>query len=189
MLRKTILSVVILLLVMISNNIDTEWTNKFSLVVRETLDYDLKLNDKRILNAVKVITAFNIVTDTDEYISPIQGTLYKKFNDTKTGIDVLVYEEFVKPIGSGEIINVAKKKDGLQAVVSHGHIKSVYSKMEKSNVKKGEKVSKGHIIGSMGELSKENKYLHFEIWENDLRVDPLTYIKINDKIPLSYQWN
>lgn len=186
-LSKSMWSIMIFFIVMTSNNIDSEWTNKFSLAVRKTLDYDLRLNDKRILKMVKTITAFNIVTDSDEYMSPIQGTLYKKFNDTKTGIDVLVYEEFVKSVGSGEIIRVAEKDDGLEVVISHGNLKSVYGRMKKSNVKKGEKVTKGHIIGSMGEVTKENKYLHFEMWENKSRVDPLTYIKVNDKIPLSYQ--
>ncbi len=184
---QTIWSVIMLLIVILSNNIDSEYTNRFSEVVVKTINYDLKIDDKRIVSLREAITAFNITSEVEEYITPIQGTLYKRFNENKTGIDVLAYEEFVKSIGYGEVLDVSEKESGIEAVILHGELNAVYSNMKKANVKKGEKIVQGHIIGSMGDVSKKKKYFHFELWKDKSRVDPLEYIKINDKIPLSYE--
>lgn len=184
---KIIWSFIILLIVISSKNIDSKYTNEFNKIVIDIVNYDLDLKDKRILNIKKAITSFNITDETMEYKTPIEGTLYKSFGETKTGIDVLVYEEFVRAIGTGEVINTEKKEDGIEIIVSHGDIKAVYSNLEKLNVRKGEKVIKGHILGSMGDISRKNKYFHFEIWKDKKRVDPLKYIKSNDKTPLSYE--
>lgn len=186
-LLKIIGSIIIFLIVITSKNIDSKYTNEFNKIVIEIVNYDLDLKDKRILNIKKAITSFNITDETREYKTPIEGTLYKSFGETKTGIDVLVYEEFVRAIGTGEVINTEKKEDGIEIVISHGEIKAVYSNLEKLNVRKGEKVIKGHILGSMGDISRKNKYFHFEIWKDKKRVDPLKYIKSNDKTPLSYE--
>ena len=187
LLIKVSISIFILLLVAGSNYIDSKITNEFTDIVTKTMNYDLKLNDKRILNLKKAITSFNVIHESQEYTTPIEGTLYKKYSENKTGIDVLVYEEFVKSIGVGEVISVNEKDKGIEIKILHGDIEAVYFNMEKSNVKKGEKVLKGHIIGSMGDVSKKNKYFHFEIWKDKERVDPLEYIKSNDKTPLSYE--
>lgn len=187
LLIKIGVSIFMFLLVAISSYIDSEVTNQFTEVITKTINYDLKLNDKRVLNLKKTITSFNVIPESKEYKTPIEGTFYKRYSESKSGIDILVYEEFVKSIGVGEVISVDEKEKGFDVKVSHGDIEAVYSNIEKSNVKKGERVLKGHIIGSMGDISKKNKYFHFEIWKDNKNVDPLEYIKTNDKTPLSYE--
>lgn len=185
--KKMIWSSIILSIIILSNNIDSFYTNEFIEIVEKTINYNLKLNDKRLIDLKDAITTFNITTESKEYITPIEGTIYKKYSKDHKGIDVLVYEEFVKAINFGEVIRVDEKQDGIEVLISHGEINAVYSNMNKSNVKKGEKIVKGHIVGSMGDISKKDKYFYFEIWKDKLRIDPLEYIKTNNKTPLSYE--
>ena len=185
--KKISISIALLITVILSNNIDSAYTNRFMDIVRQTINYDLKLNDKRLIGLKDAITSFNVTTESKEYITPIEGTLYKKYSEKHQGIDVLVYEEFVKSINTGEVIKVEEKAEGTEVLISHGEITAVYSNMEKSNVVKGEKIVRGHIVGSMGDVSKKNKYFYFEMWKDKSRIDPLEYIKTNDKTPLSYE--
>lgn len=186
-LLKTIWSSVIVLLVFTAKNIENEYTDEFINITKKIVNYDLKLNDKRIINMRKAITSFSIKVSEEEYSTPMQGTIYKKYDESKTGIDIVAYKEFVRSIGSGEVINVEKKNTGIDIFAKHGELEVVYGNMEKVNVKSGEKLLKGHILGSMGDISKKNKYFHFEVWKNGSRVDPLEYIKANNQTPLSYE--
>lgn len=185
-LNKLLLSMAILAIVFIINNINTTYTNKATSTIKTTLNYKVNLNDKRIKDFQKAVTTFNIINITDNYDTPIQGTLHRKHSSNQEGIDIIAYEEFVKSVSSGEVIEVNKKNTGIEVKILHGDIKSVYSRMEKVSVKEGEKVSKGYIIGSMGDISRKNIYLQFEMWKDNKPIDPLEYIKINDKTPLSY---
>lgn len=185
--KKIIWSSIILLVIILSNNIDNFYTNEFIEVVQKTINYNLRLNDKRLIGLRDAIATLNITSDSKEYITPIEGTIYKRYNKDHKGINILVYEEFVKAISSGEVIRVDEKQDGIEVLISHGEINAVYSNMNKSNVKKGERIVKGHIVGSMGDISKRDKYFYFEVWKDKLRIDPLVYIETNNKTPLSYE--
>ena len=64
---------------------------------------------------------------------------------------------------------------------------TLYAHLKKVNVKKGDKVKKGQIIGVMGETGKAyGRHLHFEVRnEKDTRINPTKYIYQN--LPLSYE--
>lgn len=184
---KTIWSIMILIAILIAKNIDAEKADEIIVITNKIVNYDMKLNDERIIRMRKAITAFNISIPTEEYLTPMQGTLYKKFDESKTGVDIVAYNEFVRSIGSGEVISIEEKDNNTDVVVKHDELEVVYGNMEKINVKSGERLIKGHIIGSMGDISKKNKYFHFEIWKDGIRVNPLDYIKANSQTPLSYE--
>lgn len=185
-LLKVIWSVMILATIIVAKAMDTDETNEFISMANKIVNYDLKLNDKRLVKLGKAITSFNISSSTEDYAVPMQGTIHKKFEESKKGIDIVAYKEFVYSIGSGEVIDISEGKNGIDVTATHGELKVVYGNMEKINVKNGEILLKGHILGSMGDISRKNKYFHFEIWKNGIRVDPLDYIKVNSQIPLSY---
>ena len=184
---KLFISILIILLVLLINNINTAYTKKGITIIKKTLNYELDMNDKRIKDIKKAVTALSIKVSDEKYSTPIQGTLYKKYSEDDNGIDIIAYEEFVKSIGNGEVIEVNKKSNGIEIKVLHGDIKAIYSKLEKVNVKKGEKIIKGHILGSMGDVSKKNKQLHFEMWKDNKSLNPLEYLESNNKTPLSYK--
>ena len=186
-LMKIIWSIVFLIAIITAKNIEAEKADDLIVLTNKIVNYDLNLNDKRIINMKRAITSFSIKIPVKEYSIPMQGTLYKKFKASKTGIDIVAYDQSVRSIGNGEVISIDEKDSGTDITVRHGDLEAVYGNMEKINVKNGDKIFKDHILGSMGDISKKNKYFHFEIWKDGARVDPLEYIKANNQTPLSYE--
>lgn len=184
---KMIWSIIILATVLVSKNIDSQASNEFINITKKIINYDLKLNDKRLIDMKSAITSFSISSPIKEYSIPVQGTLYKKYDETKTGIDIVAYKESVKAISDGEVISKEEKNNTTDLLIRHGELEALYGNIEKVNVEIGEKVLKDDILGSMGDISKKNKYFHFEIWKDKSRIDPLEYIKINNRTPISYQ--
>jgi hypothetical protein len=58
--------------------------------------------------------------------------------------------------------------------------------MENVQVKKGQKVKKGDIIGYMGDSGNAyGKHLHFEVWKDNKRINPTFYLT-QDFLSISY---
>lgn len=68
---------------------------------------------------------------------------------------------------------------GIQAVVNHeGGYKSRYAHMSKIFVTPGQAVAKGEVIGMVGTTGRSTgTHLHFEIYVNGTRVNPLLYVR------------
>ncbi len=62
--------------------------------------------------------------------------------------------------------------------INHGHgIKTLYGHMAKDNVKIGQKVQRGDVIGFVGNTGMSTgPHLHYEVFVNGLPVNPLRYI-------------
>lgn len=57
---------------------------------------------------------------------------------------------------------------------------TLYAHLKYVNVKMGENVKKGQIIGYMGDTGNAyGKHLHFEVWKNNKRINPTTYLTKN----------
>lgn len=104
-----------------------------------------------------------------------------------TGIDYTSENTFdVIAILDGTIIDVREDKLlGKIVEIKHntGYI-SIYQSLSETNVKKGDIVSQGQIIGKSGsnELDKDlGNHLHFEIYDNGQAVNPNNYL--NKEIP------
>ena len=76
---------------------------------------------------------------------------------------------------------------GTVVVINHGNnLKTTYGSLQDDvAVKVGDVVSKGEVIGRVGvtenaELNLGN-HLHFEVLENNVKVDPSTYLNIENK--------
>lgn len=62
-------------------------------------------------------------------------------------------------------------------IIYHGNnIRTIYSNLSRLNVRKGQNVSKGEIIGENGD-SIAGELLHFEIWVGNTRLNPIDYLK------------
>lgn len=59
-----------------------------------------------------------------------------------------------------------------------GGYATLYAHLEKVNVKKGEYVTKGEVIGTMGNTGRSfGMHLHFEVRKTEQRIDPTPYLE------------
>ena len=106
-------------------------------------------------------------------------------NDTymqNTGIDYVEKESFeVIAILNGTVTSVKEDETvGKTVEISHDNgLVSIYQSLKEVNVKKGDIVSQGQILGMSGtnELEKDlGNHLHFEIYANGQAVNPENYL-------------
>lgn len=101
----------------------------------------------------------------------------KKFHQ---GIDFTAptgTEIYVTGDGVIEKIESSKRGYGNSIVVNHGFgVKTLYAHMEKFNVKSGQKVKRGEVIGYVGNTGLSTApHLHYEVIRNNERVNPINY--------------
>ena len=67
---------------------------------------------------------------------------------------------------------------GYCVVIQHGPGNQTrYGHMSRLLVSEGQTVSQGQVIGLVGSTGNSTgPHIHFEIWENGVRVDPLQYL-------------
>ncbi len=93
---------------------------------------------------------------------------------------VCVYDGVVESI-------VISKVNGTSVTVNHGNgLRTVYNSIEASdNLSEGMSVSKGDLLGTVSLNNKteylDGAHLHFEVLENDIKVDPNKYLPSDGK--------
>ncbi len=91
---------------------------------------------------------------------------------TPLGTDVYV-------TGNGVVDKVLTSKRGLgnHIIINHGFgITSIYAHLDRFNVREGQKVKRGDIIGFVGSTGMSvAPHLHYEIKVNGVNVDPVNY--------------
>ncbi len=73
-------------------------------------------------------------------------------------------------------------------LVDHGHgYRTLYAHLSKRSVKRGDKVSRGQVIGLLGNTGRSTgPHLHYEVHKNKKTVNPMKYLKAVDVISA---WN
>lgn len=99
-----------------------------------------------------------------------------------SGVDFIYDKTFdVVAVLDGEVTNI-KEDEVLGKIVEISHDNkyvSIYQSLSEINVKKGDIVSQGQMLGKSGknELDKElGNHLHFEMYVGGQTVDPLLYL-------------
>lgn len=99
-----------------------------------------------------------------------------------SGVDFIYDKTFdVVAVLDGEVTNI-KEDEVLGKIVEISHENkyvSIYQSLSEINVKKGDIVSQGQILGKSGknELDKElGNHLHFEMYVGGQTIDPLLYL-------------
>jgi len=61
--------------------------------------------------------------------------------------------------------------------INHGYgYKTLYGHLSKYNVKKGQKVKRGDLIGFVGNTGRsEAPHLHYEVWKDEERINPINF--------------
>ena len=94
----------------------------------------------------------------------------------------------VRTTGDGEVIETQfTGQQGVKVVIDHGHgYKTVYAHLEKFTVKKGQKVTRGETIGTVGNSGMSfAPHLHYEVHKNGKPVNPINYY-FNELSPVAY---
>ncbi|MCD6113508.1 MAG: M23 family metallopeptidase [Bacteroidales bacterium] len=92
--------------------------------------------------------------------------------------------------GDGKVIMAKRTRFGYgnKIVIDHGYgYKTAYAHLDKIKVRKGQKVKRGQVIGTVGTSGlSTGPHLHYEVIKNNKRVNPIYYI-FNDLSPEEYE--
>ncbi len=81
--------------------------------------------------------------------------------------------------GDGEVVKTRKSASGYgnHVVIDHGFgYKTLYAHMQDIEVKKGQKITKGEIIGTVGNTGTSTApHLHYEVIQKGKKVDPIHF--------------
>lgn len=129
------------------------------------------------------------------FITPVSGVVSESFGERinpirKTvefhkGIDIEANKgAAIKAIQAGEVLEAGREPTyGNYIRIGHsGGFSTLYAHCSALNIKKGQKVKQGDIIAKVGDTGLAvGAHLHFEIWKDGKPVDPLLYIKVQEK--------
>ena len=91
--------------------------------------------------------------------------------------------------GDGKVVRVEFKESGYgrNVVIDHGYgFQTLYAHMNKVDVKVGQQVKRGEIIGRVGSTGMSTSpHVHYEVFKNGERVDPAPYCM--DMSPQDYK--
>lgn len=97
------------------------------------------------------------------------------------GVDIGAYWNApITATGPGKVSFAGTKSGYGQLVeVDHGHgFRSRYAHLKRINVKKGDPIAIGDVVGAMGSTGRSTgPHLHYEVWFNDKPYDPVDFLK------------
>lgn len=153
------------------------------------------IDTSRTLNQLKI--AEEVENDRLEYlnppvlsntffINPLKGVISEKFKKSShPGVDIVAKEgSTIFACLGGTIIYAGNTQDdGYMIIISHSNdIQSIYKHNSTLLKKAGDKVEAGDgiaIIGNSGENSS-GPHLHFELWENNIPINPTDYLSFTE---------
>lgn len=153
--------------------------------------YNLAKNKERMLSSIPAILPVDIknLTRISGYFGMRMHPIlkYRRMHD---GID------FTAPTGTkifsagdGVIEKTKKQRTGYgnMIVVNHGFgYKTLYAHLSKIKVKEGEKVSRGTVLGLVGNTGiSTGPHLHFEVQKNGRKINPINFFS-QDLTPEQY---
>lgn len=156
---------------------------------------ELKIYAEKTINSVAEIKKF-LSEQKDIYRStpqgwPVQGEITSKFGvrehpkhgkeDFHTGIDISVSTgSEIRATADGIVVfSGYQGTNGNVIMIKHGYgFTTVYAHNLKNLVTVGQKVKRGEVIALSGSTgSTTGPHLHYEVWQNNKPVNPLTYLK------------
>jgi murein DD-endopeptidase MepM/ murein hydrolase activator NlpD len=194
LLLQTFVTLIIVAMLLLINNVDTAFANNISKSVKEVVSWNISLNTaidtfkniKTIIPNTKKTLGIEEDNSSITFIMPIDGVItspfgervHPVFNTTKmhTGMDIAA--EIGTPIKSstrGTVKEVGEDEyNGKFVRITADKYEMVYAHCFKILVKQGQKVSQGDIIAEVGDTGiVSGPHLHFEVQEAGQSVDPL----------------
>lgn len=165
------------------------------------------LEEKRINEEeIKVVRgALNYVSYDDSFYEkppydiPTKGPMVTEYGAKRpyyhNGIDIAAPQgQPIKSILGGKVLVARQQKytgNGGIVIIDHGRFKSVYLHMSAFDVKEGDTIKRGQLIGKVGNTGRSfGAHLHFGIYPNGISVDPEQWLKpIKKSQKLINRWN
>jgi murein DD-endopeptidase MepM/ murein hydrolase activator NlpD len=92
--------------------------------------------------------------------------------------------------GDGTVLVADRAMSGYgnQIIIDHGFgYKTMYAHLQEFKVRRGERVNRGQVIGTVGNTGKSTSpHLHYEVWKSNKPVNPINYF-FNDITPEQYE--
>ena len=122
------------------------------------------------------------VTASGQFVWPTQGTITQRFSWYHPGLDIA--NRSLPPVvaaDSGRVIYAGWDASGYgyMVLVDHGNgYKTRYAHLSEIMVISGQTIGRGAAVGKVGNTGRSTgPQLHFEIYLNGVRVNPLGYLK------------
>lgn len=149
-------------------------------------------NKKAMLSSIPAIRP--VVKNERNYLSSGFGFRFHPIYKTRklhAGLD------FSAPIGTdivatgdGTVLSVKRSRRGYGKHVKINHdfgYRTLYAHMSKIDVKKGQKVKRGQVIGQVGNSgTSTGPHLHYEVHKNGKKINPIHFF-FNDLTPAQYE--
>ena len=103
---------------------------------------------------------------------------FREVNIVNNGIDISCANgSFAYAVYPGKVVSISKVV-GFEniVIVQHGKFYTVYSKLERVLVSKGEEITEGKEIGLVYLNEQGETVLHFEIWEGREKLNPSSWL-------------
>ncbi|MFZ7119374.1 MAG: peptidoglycan DD-metalloendopeptidase family protein [Eubacteriaceae bacterium] len=202
---KSIISTIIVLVVFLINNLNTNFSQSITNKINEVITYQVQWNElfkSDIVNDFenRIVSLFNgntqVFSDTNvelSFLEPVDGHIVNEFEEkthpvfnTKIeprGIEYSIYEsQSILASCDGVVLNILPSTyQGDRIVIQHeGRYKSVYDGVEESNVTEGQSITEGDKLGNIDANEENPKLFFLEIWNDNIAVDPLTLFSVNN---------
>ncbi|MGE5629552.1 MAG: M23 family metallopeptidase [Caulobacteraceae bacterium] len=207
LLLQSLISIATVAVVLIISSINTGITNTISDSIKSTINWNVNIskaldtfsNFRSIIPETKknlgVSEALPEETNAEAaFIMPIEGEVTSEFGERvhpvfktvkmHTGIDIDgAIGTPIKSSTPGKVKQVGEDAiNGKYIRIENGIYEVVYAHCYKVNVKEGQSVKQGDIIGEVGDTGlASGPHLHFEIHENGGAVNPLEKL---ESVPL-----
>ncbi|MEP6343381.1 MAG: M23 family metallopeptidase [Maricaulaceae bacterium] len=143
-----------------------------------------RVNESETLNAALNAMPMGMPIDDEHYKTSPYGMRPDPFTKRPTfhaGLDYASFKgaKIVSPAAG--TITMAGRNGGLGRMVEvdHGHgFKTRYGHLNTLNVKRGQRVTKGQLLGGMGSTGRSTStHLHYQVYFQGRTVDPAPFIK------------
>lgn len=188
---------------------DLEGYNNSSIVIETTKKLD-NLKKKIVVQSKSYDELYDLAKRKEEMLKSIPAIMpisNKDLTRTASGFGPRIHPiykiimfhagmDFTSPTGSEiyvtgdgtvEAVTTASRGYGKHIIIDHGFgYKSLYAHLDDFNVRKGQKVERGDVIGYVGNTGTSvAPHLHYEIRLNDKNIDPVNYY-MNDLTAAEY---
>ena len=124
------------------------------------------------------------LTRISSYFGWRQDPVYRNIRKMHEGIDFTAprgTEIHVTGNGVVEEIKLSRRGYGNQIIINHGFgYKSRYAHLSKILVKEGQKVTRGEVIGLVGNTGKSvGPHLHYEVLKNNRPINPINFFYLD----------
>lgn len=181
--------VLIILMIGIMGSLNSRWDQELTHICAYSNESVVKFREKFLTDraAFRSMTHPGIQMDwpvdlCEFWISSLYGMRRNKMHN---GIDMAALKGTeVKAAADGVVKSVVKQAPGYGNMIDIDHKKSGlmtrYAHLDRIDVSEGKQVKKGQIIGRVGATGNvrgaDPSHLHFEIFKDGQRVDPLKYL-------------